>query len=166
MAREQLKTLTEPMYYVLLALTKERHGYGIMQSITELTEGRVSVGAGTLYALLSRFEKEGIVAQTREVERRKMYCLTELGEEVLTREYTRLNQLLKDGRFFFNKDGTLPPIDRDGMKIKEETDRATETDKQVMEGIPELPEEKQKKISSAPKRKSFRNALGKGLLTT
>ncbi|MEA4987376.1 MAG: PadR family transcriptional regulator [Anaerovorax sp.] len=163
MAREQLKTLTEPMYYVLLALTKERHGYGIMQSITELTDGRVAVGAGTLYALLSRFEKEGIILQTREVERRKMYCLTELGEEVLTREYTRLHQLVKDGRFFFNEDGTLPPINRDGMKQEEELVAEKEG---VMENIPEQLEEKKKKISSKPKRKSFRDALGKGLLTT
>ena len=30
MARKKLDTLTEQMYYVLLSLTKERHGYGIM----------------------------------------------------------------------------------------------------------------------------------------
>ena len=42
MAREQLKTLTEPMYYILLSLLKENHGYGIMQMVDELTEG----GAG------------------------------------------------------------------------------------------------------------------------
>ena len=37
MAREQLKNLTEPMYYVLLALQRENHGYGIMQEIEELS---------------------------------------------------------------------------------------------------------------------------------
>ena len=59
MARKRLETLTEQMFYVLLSLREERHGYGIMQAITELTGGRVSVGAGTLYALLERFEKDG-----------------------------------------------------------------------------------------------------------
>ena len=39
MAREQLKTLTEPMYYILLSLLKENHGYGIMQMVDELTDG-------------------------------------------------------------------------------------------------------------------------------
>lgn len=48
MARKRLETLTEQMFYVLLSLREERHGYGIMQAITELTAGRVSVGAGTL----------------------------------------------------------------------------------------------------------------------
>ena len=57
MARKRLETLTEQMFYVLLSLRGERHGYGIMQAITELTGGRVSVGAGTLYALLERFVK-------------------------------------------------------------------------------------------------------------
>ena len=52
MARKRLETLTEQMFYVLLSLRGERHGYGIMQAITELTGGRVSVGAGTLYAPL------------------------------------------------------------------------------------------------------------------
>ena len=45
MARKRLETLTEQMFYVLLSLRGERHGYGIMQAITELTGGRVSVGA-------------------------------------------------------------------------------------------------------------------------
>ena len=39
MARKKLDTLTEQMYYVLLSLTEERHGYGIMQYVSELTRG-------------------------------------------------------------------------------------------------------------------------------
>ena len=60
MAQKKLDTLTEQMYYVLLALTEERHGYGIMQDTAALTGGRVIIGAGTLYALLSRFEADGL----------------------------------------------------------------------------------------------------------
>ena len=48
MARKKLETLTEQMYYVLLSLREERHGYGVMQYISALTEGRLGVGAGTL----------------------------------------------------------------------------------------------------------------------
>lgn len=98
MAREQLKTLTEPMYYVLLALTEERHGYGIMQCITEMTEGRVAVGAGTLYTLLGRFEKEDIIKQVREEDRKKIYVLTPKGKILLNEEYKRLCQLVADGK--------------------------------------------------------------------
>ena len=38
MAKQQLDTLTEPMYYILLALTEERHGYDIIKSTAELTK--------------------------------------------------------------------------------------------------------------------------------
>ncbi len=39
MAKEQLKTLTEPMYYILLTLSEPQHGYGIMQEVERRTEG-------------------------------------------------------------------------------------------------------------------------------
>lgn len=97
MAREQLKNLTEPMYYVLLCLIEENHGYGIMQMVDRLTSGRVSIGAGTLYALLARFEKEGFIRQTREEERRKLYIITDLGLSMVREEFHRLNQMVADG---------------------------------------------------------------------
>lgn len=96
MAREQLKNLTEPMYYILLALQRENHGYGIMQEIEELTGGRVIVGAGTLYTLLGRFEKEEIIEQVAEEERRKTYIITEKGRQLLDDEIQRLRMLLAD----------------------------------------------------------------------
>ena len=71
MARRKLETLTEQMYYVLLALTGERHGYGIIQHVASLTDSRVKLGAGTLYALLARFEQEGLIRPTKEAESRK-----------------------------------------------------------------------------------------------
>ena len=97
MARKKLETLTEQMYYVLLSLTQERHGYGIMQYVSELTRGRVTIGAGTLYALLSRFEEEGLISLTRTLEGRKYYQLTTEGEQTLQGEYDRLRRQVQDG---------------------------------------------------------------------
>lgn len=108
MAREQLKTLTEPMYYILLSLIKENHGYGIMQMISEITEGRVQVGAGTLYTLLGRFEQEKIIVQTLEENRRKLYMLTERGQNILRQEYDRLNKMVADGDKFMKFNGERP----------------------------------------------------------
>jgi len=107
MAKEQLKTLTEPMYYILLSLTREQHGYGIMQNITEITEGRVTVGPGTLYALLGRFEYEEIIVQVREADRRKVYRLTDRGGEMLSQEYKRLRLMVKDGAPHFDGDDLM-----------------------------------------------------------
>lgn len=97
MARKQLQNLTEPMYYMLLNMLSPIHGYGIMQKVDEMTEGRVKVGAGTLYALLSRFEKEDIVRKTKEVDSKKNYIITKKGREILIREHKRLKQLVFDG---------------------------------------------------------------------
>lgn len=97
MAREQLKTLTEPMYYILLSLKQERYGYEIMAFIEDFTEGRVKIGPGTLYALLARFEKENIIEMVSVDERRKNYLISSYGEELLEEEKKRLKQLIKDG---------------------------------------------------------------------
>lgn len=97
MARQSLKTLTEPMYYILLSLLTPRHGYGIMQHIGELTNGRLKVGAGTLYALLSRFEKENLIESLPTDEGKKPYQLTTEGLEVLKNEHERLLKQVADG---------------------------------------------------------------------
>ncbi len=97
MAREQLKTLTEQMYYILLTLAEPQHGYGIMQEVEKRTGGRVRIGAGTLYNLLSRFEEEDIIVQVSEENRRKIYSLTDKGLNILKDEYQRLKQLVSDG---------------------------------------------------------------------
>lgn len=97
MARQSLKTLTEPMYYILLSLITPRHGYGIRQYIQELTDGRVKVGAGTLYTLLSRFEKENIIEALAPIDGKKPYQLTETGIDLLKREHQRLTQQVQDG---------------------------------------------------------------------
>ena len=97
MAREQFKTLTESMYYILLALLKPQHGYGIMQEVDILTGGRVKVGAGTLYNLLSRFEEEEIITQIVEENRKKIYLISNKGLALLRAEHFRLAQLVEDG---------------------------------------------------------------------
>lgn len=98
MARKKLETLTEQMYYVLLSLTRQRHGYGIMQHVCHLTHGRVTIGAGTLYALLARFEGEGLITLAREDAGRKDYTLTPQGRSVLEEELARLVRQAADGK--------------------------------------------------------------------
>ena len=61
MAREQFQTLTEPMYYILLALTEECCGVDVMEKVLHISKGRVKVGPGTRYAMLAKFEDHGII---------------------------------------------------------------------------------------------------------
>ena len=104
-ARKKLETLTEQMYYVLLALAEERHGYGVIQYAAQLTGGRVKLGAGTLYALLARFEQEGLIRPTKEEENRKYYVLTDAGRKTLEDEYDRLRRQVADGARVLESEG-------------------------------------------------------------
>lgn len=59
---ERENPLTEAVYYILLALRKPNHGYGIIQEVEQLTNGRVVLGAGTLYgAIQTLLKKSGLI---------------------------------------------------------------------------------------------------------
>lgn len=103
MAREQFQTLTEPMYYILLALTEECCGVDIMEKVKEISHGRVLVGPGTLYAMLAKFEENGVIQMTTSEGRRKSYVITVIGREMLQKEYNRLMVMVEDGKVLFGQ---------------------------------------------------------------
>ena len=87
MAREKFQTLTEQMFYVLLALREECCGTDVMARIANLTQGRVTVGPGTLYNLLESFQAAGWIMETKTEGRRRSYLITPAGEQALAEEY-------------------------------------------------------------------------------
>lgn len=97
MPREQFQNLTEPMYYILLALLDECCGVDIMDLVEDLSRGRVRIGPGTLYTLLARFEQEGMIRETENRGRKRWYRITEVGKERLLEEQERLRAQLADG---------------------------------------------------------------------
>lgn len=92
--------LTEAVYYILLSLIKPLHGYGIMQNVSQLSNGRVNLAAGTLYgAINTLLEKNWINALPGESDsRKKEYLITETGKQMLRSELTRLNELIENGK--------------------------------------------------------------------
>ena len=96
MAREKYQTLTEQMFYILICLKDGCCGVDIMKKVSGLTEGRVSIGPGTLYSLLDNFLKENIIEETKVENRRKNYIITDIGREMLKKEYNRLIKLKND----------------------------------------------------------------------
>lgn len=104
MPREKFKTLTEQMYYILLCLTSEFCGMDIMEKVSKMTNGRVSVGAGTLYNLLDQFLDANMIKETKVEGRRKSYILTTKGKEALMEEYQRLHQQIKDYELIFGEE--------------------------------------------------------------
>jgi DNA-binding PadR family transcriptional regulator len=89
--------MTEAMYYVLLALMNPNHGYQLMHSITEVSNGRLNMGPGTLYGVLSRMQKEGLIVLEEDDGRRKTYKVTTEGKFALRTEYNRLRNMVRDG---------------------------------------------------------------------
>lgn len=106
MARDQLQTLTEPMYYILLSLYRENYGYEIMESVKEISNNRVEVGPGTLYPILGRFEKEGIIKLIPSEGRRKNYIITDEGKDLVAEEINRLKNLVTDGELYASEGKT------------------------------------------------------------
>lgn len=96
--------MTEAMYYILLALLKPGHGYGMMQRIKELSNGRIIMGPGTLYGVLTRMQKDGWIVLVTEEERRKNYAITAEGRRALLSEYARLKAMLSDGEMLEESD--------------------------------------------------------------
>lgn len=90
MPREKFSTLTEQMFCILLCLKKERCGMDIMEMVSQMSDGRVRVGPGTVYNLLEQFQQAGMIRLTADSGRKKSYILTSFGESVLEKEYQRL----------------------------------------------------------------------------
>jgi len=98
--RFEQSPLTEGVYLILISMLTPRHGYAVMQNIEELTNGRVVLGAGTLYgAINTLLEKDWISAVGHSAEsRKKEYVITSTGKYVLQAEIKRLSELLKIGQ--------------------------------------------------------------------
>ena len=98
--------LTEATYYILIALRKGQHGYGIMQEVEDLSKGRVKLAAGTLYGALSNLTSKKWIKKLPmdEDSRKKEYVLTDLGLDVLKKEIERLEELLENGKRFIGED--------------------------------------------------------------
>ena len=64
-----------------------------MQTVEKLTGGEIRLAPGTMYGSLSKMEKDGLITFVREVEKRKLYVITDLGKEVLDLEINRIKRL-------------------------------------------------------------------------
>ena len=90
--------MTETTYYTLLSVVTPRHGYAIMQYVSELTKGRIVLGTGTLYTMVGRLVADGVIVTVPNPEGKKAYQVTEAGLELLKMETERLEKQLTDGR--------------------------------------------------------------------
>lgn len=87
--------MQEATFLILTALASgSRHGYGIITEVSKISDGRVRLRAGTLYAALERLRGDGLIEVDREEivdsRLRRYYRLTGEGETRLAAEAARL----------------------------------------------------------------------------
>lgn len=103
--------LTPAVFHILLALSSgEQHGYGIMKQVEEDSQGKVTMGPGTLYGSLKRMLDAGLVKESdkridpeMDDERRIYYQITGVGTQALSAElerYKRIVTLAQERKLF------------------------------------------------------------------
>lgn len=98
--------LSPAAFHILLSLAEqEQHGYGIIKTVLERSNGEVNLGPGTLYGNLKRFielawieELEARPAADLDDERRRYYRLTKHGQRIAQLEAERLESLVRHAR--------------------------------------------------------------------
>jgi DNA-binding PadR family transcriptional regulator len=89
--------MQEPTFLILTALAVQPlHGYGIVQAVSALSDGEVTLRPGTLYGALDRLDQQGLIAVDREEpvdgRLRRYYRLTDGGAAALAEQAERLRR--------------------------------------------------------------------------
>jgi DNA-binding PadR family transcriptional regulator len=99
--RDNIKggALTETTFLVLLSVYQPNHGYSIMKFIEQATNGRVVLGAGTLYGAINALLKKKWIAPVADTDNsinnsnKKEYIITDLGMQAAEKELARITDL-------------------------------------------------------------------------
>ena len=97
--KEAHQPLTDAVFYILLALRRPNHGYGVVQQVEKMTGGRLILGPGTLYGALNQLTEKGwieLYSQQTTSRKKKEYVITPQGREVFAKELERLEEMLRN----------------------------------------------------------------------
>lgn len=99
MPKKSMESLTETMFYVLMAFCKGAMcGIDVADYIEKQTKGRMLIGPATLYTILAKFEKEKYIKEIQVEGRKRTYKITEKGLAAYKEEVERLKQCVEDAR--------------------------------------------------------------------
>lgn len=96
--------VSDQLFHILLSLVDEpKHGYGIIQEVEGRTQGKLRLGASTLYSAIKRIRRWGWVEEVSapggdEDPRRRYYGITREGRRVAREEARRLEALVRHAR--------------------------------------------------------------------
>ncbi len=97
MPQKSMERLTESMFYVLMALTRDAFcGIDIAAWIDAKTRGRIRMGPATLYTILGKFQQEGWILEVQVSGRKRTYRITDKGRAAYDAELERLKICILD----------------------------------------------------------------------
>ena len=90
--RDNLDRWADPPLLVLASLADEpKHGYAITRDVADTMGIRLT--AGTLYAVISRLESQGLIEPLEAADRRRPYRITMAGAEMLAQQTARMSSV-------------------------------------------------------------------------
>ncbi|HEX6683841.1 MAG TPA: helix-turn-helix transcriptional regulator [Candidatus Limnocylindrales bacterium] len=89
--------MTEATFLVLAALAERpQHGYAVLEDVKRISDGEVKLHVGSLYAVLERLARDGLIEVDREEivqsRLRRYYRLSGLGVAALRDQTARLKR--------------------------------------------------------------------------
>lgn len=89
--------LTDTMYYILITLLQPMHGYVIMQTIEEMTEGSLKIGPASMYTTLKKLKTNELIVEKVSENNKKIYQISDEGKELLQKEVARREVMVQHG---------------------------------------------------------------------
>lgn len=86
--KRSMDLLPQIQFSIIMALSlKERHGYEIMQQVSEDSLGKIKLGPGSLYTAIKQLMENGLIEEMPDDDqRRRYYRLTKKGWDKLNAE--------------------------------------------------------------------------------
>jgi DNA-binding PadR family transcriptional regulator len=101
-ARGFLPVAPQDLQMLLALRDRALHGYGMMKAVEEESGGALRVELGSLYRMIYRLEREGLIEETAAADDgpspgrdRRFYRTTSLGNAVIGAELERLRSILE-----------------------------------------------------------------------
>lgn len=86
--------LTDSIFFIMLVLHNNIHGYQIMKKVKDITDSKIIIGPATMYTTLDKLVSVGWIEE-REVDKsKKEYKITSKGREIFLKNYEKRKYLL------------------------------------------------------------------------
>ena len=97
MPKKALESLTESMFYLLMAFMRgPLCGTDAAAFIEQKTRGRLRLGPATLYTILGKFESVKYIEEIAVEGRKRTYRITDKGKTAYEEEVARLRACVQD----------------------------------------------------------------------